>query len=141
MHRFLEATAGQYMTRTVKTVTRDTTMRELQRMFDEDGFNCYPVREGEDIVGIVSQFRLSEMLCVQSWPHGSSLRRIVIADGGGHHDAGIHLCRSGDEADAGIAVDGGPPDEERPGAGCRTAAGGIIAREDIMRALASCARG
>ena len=56
MHRFLEATAEQYMTRTVKTVTRDTTMRELQRMFDEDDFNCYPVRHGDDIVGVVSQF-------------------------------------------------------------------------------------
>jgi CBS domain-containing protein len=56
VHRFLEATAGQYMTRTVKTVTRDTTMRELQRMFEEDDFNCYPVREGDDIVGIVSKF-------------------------------------------------------------------------------------
>ena len=56
MHRFLEATAGQFMTRTVKTVARDTTMRELQRMFDEDGFNYYPVREGEDIVGVVSNF-------------------------------------------------------------------------------------
>jgi CBS domain-containing protein len=44
------------MTRTVKTVARDTTMRELQRMFDEDGFNHYPVREGEDIVGVVSDF-------------------------------------------------------------------------------------
>ena len=56
MHRFLEATAGQFMTRTVKTVVRDTSMRELQRMFDEDGFNYYPVREGEDIVGMVSNF-------------------------------------------------------------------------------------
>ena len=56
MHRFLEATAGQFMTRTVKTVMRDTTMRELQKMFDEDGFNYYPVREGEDIVGMVSNF-------------------------------------------------------------------------------------
>ena len=56
MHRFLEATAGHFMTRTVKTVARDTTMRELQRMFDEDGFNYYPVREGEDIVGVVSNF-------------------------------------------------------------------------------------
>ena len=44
------------MTRTVKTVTRETTMRELQKMFDEDGFNYYPVREGEDIVGVVSNF-------------------------------------------------------------------------------------
>ena len=45
VHRFLEATAGDYMTRTVKTVARDTTMRELQRMFDEDDFNAFPVRE------------------------------------------------------------------------------------------------
>ena len=73
MHRFLEATAEQFMTRTVKTVTRDTTMRELQRMFDEDDFNCYPVREGDDIVGVVSQFRLPEMLRVQPRPHGSGL--------------------------------------------------------------------
>ena len=39
MHRFLEATAGQYMTRTVKTVDRETTMRELERMFEADEFN------------------------------------------------------------------------------------------------------
>jgi len=44
------------MTRTVKTVARETTMRELQRMFDADDFNCYPVRDGDDVVGIVSQF-------------------------------------------------------------------------------------
>lgn len=56
MHRFLEASAGQYMTRAVKTVARETTMRELQKMFDEDDFNCYPVRDGDDIVGVVSQF-------------------------------------------------------------------------------------
>jgi CBS domain-containing protein len=56
VHRFLEATAGQGMTSTVKTVTRDTTMHELQRMYDEDDFNCYPVRENGDIVGLVSKF-------------------------------------------------------------------------------------
>ena len=56
MHRFLEASAGQYMTREVKTVTRDTTMRELHKLFEADDFNCYPVREGDDIVGVVSDF-------------------------------------------------------------------------------------
>jgi len=56
VHKFLEATAGQFMTRSVKTVTRDTTMRELERMFEEDDFNCYPVREGDDVVGVVSNF-------------------------------------------------------------------------------------
>jgi len=57
VHRFLEATAGQYMTRKVKTVARDTTMRELHKMFEADNYNCYPVREGDDIVGVVSHRR------------------------------------------------------------------------------------
>lgn len=56
MHRFLEASAGQYMTREVKTVTRDTTMRELHDMFEADDFNSYPVQEGDDVVGVVSDF-------------------------------------------------------------------------------------
>ena len=56
MHRFLEATAEQYMTHEVKTARRDTPMRDLQKMFAEDDFNCYPVREGDDIVGVVSDF-------------------------------------------------------------------------------------
>jgi len=44
------------MTRTVKTVRRDTTMRELQRMFDAVDFNAFPVRQDEDIVGLVTKF-------------------------------------------------------------------------------------
>jgi len=56
VHRFLEATAGQYMTGAVKTVTREVTMRELKRMFDADDFNGYPVREGDEVIGLVSKF-------------------------------------------------------------------------------------
>ncbi len=44
------------MTRTVKTVTRDTTMRELQRMFDDGDFNAFPVCENGNTVGLVSKF-------------------------------------------------------------------------------------
>src|SRR3954447_7265223 len=44
------------MTRTVRTVRRDTTMLELQRMFDEVDFNAFPVRENDDIVGLVTKF-------------------------------------------------------------------------------------
>jgi CBS-domain-containing membrane protein len=44
------------MTRTVKTVGRDTTMRELQRMFEQTDFNAFPVRENDDIVGLVTKF-------------------------------------------------------------------------------------
>src|SRR3954465_15872740 len=44
------------MTRTVKTVGRDTTMRELQGMFEQTDFNAFPVRETDDIVGLVTKF-------------------------------------------------------------------------------------
>ena len=43
------------MTRTVKTVTRDTTMRQLKKMFDAADFNAFPVRESGEIVGLVSK--------------------------------------------------------------------------------------
>ncbi len=35
MYRFLEATAAQYVTRAVTTVTRRTTMRELEALFEK----------------------------------------------------------------------------------------------------------
>jgi CBS-domain-containing membrane protein len=44
------------MTRTVQTVTRHTTMRELKTMFDDAGFNAFPVRENGDVVGLVTKF-------------------------------------------------------------------------------------
>lgn len=56
MYRFLEATAGEYMTHSVKTVTRDVTMGQLEKMFEEDGFNTFPVRENGEVVGLVSKF-------------------------------------------------------------------------------------
>jgi CBS-domain-containing membrane protein len=56
VHKFLEATAGQYMTRAVQTVTRDTTMREFKNLVDDADFNTFPVREGSDIVGLVTKF-------------------------------------------------------------------------------------
>jgi hypothetical protein len=35
MYRFLQCTAGQYMTRGVTTVTRDVTLRDLEALFGE----------------------------------------------------------------------------------------------------------
>jgi CBS domain-containing protein len=53
---FLEATAGEYMTQTVKTVTRDVSMRDLEMKFAEYDFNAFPVEEKGDIVGLVTKF-------------------------------------------------------------------------------------
>jgi len=39
MYRFLESTAGQYMTPTVKSLTRDCTMSEAEKLFDQHDYS------------------------------------------------------------------------------------------------------
>ncbi len=56
MYRFLEGTADQYMTRAVTTVTRQTTMRELEALFEKHDFNSFPVVEGGKMLGIITKF-------------------------------------------------------------------------------------
>lgn len=56
MYRFLECTVGQYMTRQVKTVTRQTTLQELEALFAKHDFNAFPVMEGQTMVGLVTKF-------------------------------------------------------------------------------------
>ena len=56
MYRFLECTVGQYMTRQVKTVARTTTLRELEVLFAKHDFNAFPVMEGKDMIGLVTKF-------------------------------------------------------------------------------------
>jgi len=56
MYRFLEYTAGQYMTHPVKTVTRQTTLRELEALFEKHDFNAFPVVEEGKMVGLVTKF-------------------------------------------------------------------------------------
>ncbi len=58
MYKFLEATVAGYMTRAVTTVTRSLTVRELSEMFERDDFNSYPVEEDAQVVGIVTKFDL-----------------------------------------------------------------------------------
>jgi len=56
MYRFLACTVGQYMTRQVKTVARTTTLRELEVLFAQHDFNAFPVLEGKDLIGLVTKF-------------------------------------------------------------------------------------
>ena len=64
MYRFLACTVRQYMTRTVKTVTRQTTMRELEALFEKHDFNSSPVLEEGKMLGIVSKFDFLSRLCL-----------------------------------------------------------------------------
>jgi CBS domain-containing protein len=56
MYRFLESTAGQYMTPAVKSITRHCTMSEIKKLFEQHDFNAFPVVENNKLLGIVSKF-------------------------------------------------------------------------------------
>lgn len=56
MYTFIEQIVADHMTRDVKTVTRSVSVRELGDLFEKDDFNAYPVQEGSQVVGLVSKF-------------------------------------------------------------------------------------
>ncbi len=82
MHRFLESTAGQYMTRAVTTVTRQTTMRELEALFEKHDFNSFPVVEDGRVLGIITKFdflRTFAFTTSQMVPHYNELMGRPVA--------------------------------------------------------------
>ena len=56
MYKFLEETASGYMTRNVKSVQRGQDLLALSEMFERDDFNSYPVEDDGQVVGIVTKF-------------------------------------------------------------------------------------
>ena len=140
MYKFLEATAGEFMTRAVKTVTRDATMRELQEMFDESDFNCFPVRENGDVVGLVTQFDFLKCFAFTTGrmiPGYAELMSRTVAEVMTpefiYVDVGTKLTRV-----LQLMVDHRM--KSIPVLNAEHRLVGIIAREDIMRALTSTVR-
>ena len=71
------------MTRAVKTVTRDATMRELSDMFDRDDFNTYPVEEDRQVAGIVTKFDMLKCFAFtpsQMVPRYADLMNRTVSD-------------------------------------------------------------
>ena len=83
MYGFLEETAGPTMTRTVKTVTRTLSLRELGDMIKRDDFNAYPVLEDGEVVGIVTKFDVLKCFAFtpnQMVPRYSELMNRTVGD-------------------------------------------------------------
>ncbi|HZR88831.1 MAG TPA: CBS domain-containing protein [Bradyrhizobium sp.] len=83
MYRFLEQTAGQYMTSTVTTVGRDLSIREANDMFERDDFNSYPVQEDGQVIGIVTKFDLLKCFAFtpnQILPRYTELMKRTVGD-------------------------------------------------------------
>jgi CBS domain-containing protein len=138
VHKFLEATAGQYMTPMVQTVARDTTMRELKKLFDDADFNAFPVREGGDVVGLVTKFDFLKCFAFNPGrmvPGYDELLSRTVADVMTpefiYVDPATKLTRV-----LQLMVDHRIRSIPVLDAGQRLA--GIISREDVMRALQYC---
>jgi CBS domain-containing protein len=56
VHRFLEAKVADYMTRFGVSVTPETPLRELERLFGQHDFNGLPVVKAGKLVGMVTKF-------------------------------------------------------------------------------------
>ncbi|KIZ39282.1 transcriptional regulator [Rhodopseudomonas palustris] len=128
------------MTRSVKTVSRDLTMRELENLFESDDYNAYPVEEDSRAVGLVTKYDFLKCFAFnpsQMLPHYDDLMNRTVGDVMTpdfiyvHADTRLtrvlqlmveHQTRSIPVLD-----------------GARKLAG-IISREDVMRALASIIR-
>jgi CBS domain-containing protein len=83
MYRFLECTAAQYMTRSVITVVRQMTVRELAALFDKHDFNSFPIVEEGKVLGIVTKFdflRTFAFTSGQMLPHYDELMQRRVGD-------------------------------------------------------------
>jgi CBS-domain-containing membrane protein len=135
MYRFLECTVGQYMTRQVKTVSRNTTLQELEALFVKHDFNAFPVMEGNDMLGFVTKFDFLKTFAFttgQLLPHYDELMKRtvgeVMTDAVVHIEPAAPLTRAL-QLMVNLKARSLPvlaPDKQLVG---------MIAREDIIRAL------
>ena len=141
MYRFLQQTVADYKTLAVKTVTREMAVRELNQMFERDDFNTYPVEEDAQVVGLVTKFDVLKCFAFtpsQMMPRYDDLMDRTVAD----IMTSAYIYVSADTKLTRVlqlmvehkirsipAIDG---DHRLVG---------IVAREDVLRALESCAGG
>ncbi|MGC1354931.1 MAG: CBS domain-containing protein [Xanthobacteraceae bacterium] len=141
MYRFLEATADQYMTRAVTTVTRRTTMRELEVLFEKRDFNSFPVMEEGKVLGIVTKFdflRAFAFTTGQMVPHYDELMRRSVAEM--MTDAVVHVESTAPLTHV-LQLMVSLKSRSFPVIGPDHQLAGIICREDVMRALKEATQG
>ena len=86
MYRFLEYTVGQYMTHPVQTVTPHVPLRELELLFEKHDFNAFPVvnpADSTEMVGLVTKFDFLKVFAFstgQLLPHYDELMNQTVQD-------------------------------------------------------------
>ena len=139
VYRFLEETVAGHMTRTVKTVTREMTVRDLGALFESDDFNTYPVEEDGQVVGIVTKFDLLKCFAFtpsQMVPRYSELMNRTVAN---VMISEFIYVRSDTKLTRVLQLMVEHRLRSIPVIDTDHRLAGIIAREDVVRALAACA--
>ena len=86
MYRFLEYTVGQYMTQPVQTVTPHVPLRELESLFEKHDFNAFPVvatTASREMIGLVTKFDFLKVFAFstgQLLPHYDELMKKTVQD-------------------------------------------------------------
>ena len=139
MYKFLEETVASHMTRDVKTVTRDLTMRELGEMFERDDFNAYPVEDDGQVIGLVTKFDLLKCFAFtpnQMVPRYEDLMKRTVAD---VMTSEFIYVRSDTKLTRVLQLMVGHRFGSIPVIDSDQRLAGIIARQDILSALEACA--
>jgi CBS domain-containing protein len=141
MYRFLECTAEQYMTRSVITVTRQLTMRELGQLFEKHDFNSFPVVEEGNMMGIVTKLdflRTFAFTTGQMLPHYDDLMRRPVIEA--MTEAVVHVEPAAPLTRV-LQLMVNLKARSFPVVGAQGQLLGIISREDVMRALKEATQG
>ena len=135
MYGFVGCTAGQFMTRTVIAVNRQTTMRELAVLFEKHDFNAFPVVEDGRLCGIISKFDFLHAFAFttgQVVPHYNELMNRtaaeVMTEAVVHVDPASPLTRV-------LQLMVSLKTRSLPVMSADGQLEGMISREDVMRAL------
>lgn len=140
MYKFLEETVAGHMTRAVTTVPRALTVRALGDMFERDDFNAYPVEEDGQVIGIVTKFDLLKCFAFtpnEMVPRYGELMDRTVAD---VMTPEFIYVRTDTKLTRVLQLMVEHRIRSIPVIDSEHRLAGIIAREDVVRALASCAR-
>lgn len=141
MYKFLEQTVAGYMTSTVRTVTREQTVRDISAMFERDDFNSYPVEEEGQVIGIVTKFDLLKCFIFtpsQMIPPYQQLMQRTVGD---LMTSEFIYVRTDTKLTRVLQLMVDHRIRSVPAIDDDHRLAGIIARRDVLRALADCSGG
>jgi len=141
LYKFLDRTVAGYMTRSVKTVARELAVNDLGDMFERDDFNSYPVEDDGQVVGIVTKFDVLKCFVFtpnQMVPPYEQLMKRTVAD---VMTSEFIYVRTDTKLTRVLQLMIDHRLRSVPAIDNEHRLEGIIARRDVLRALAECARG